>query len=148
MLCRCLRRSPNFNPSMGSNASCFICCIKKHLSPSTVSHTHWHPHRKRWASITAVEPALIQHWFNVSCLLCLAIIGLELCWASVNVRQWWDSARIYCVSSQQAQYVGPMLIKCWTSVVAGGPVVDQHRAIVLCLLGCSPQNIRKAFSKC
>ena len=54
--------------------------------PASFSHTHWHRDRKRWAGVTDVGPAL--HWFDA---LCLAIIGLEQCWASVNVRQWWDS---------------------------------------------------------
>ena len=61
--------------------------------PASSSHTHLHRHRKRWASVTDVGPKLVQYWFNASCLLCLAIaiIGLEQFWASVNVRQWWDS---------------------------------------------------------
>ena len=60
-------------------------------SPASFSHTLLYRHRKRWASVTYVGPAIIQHCFNAYCLLCLAIIGLEHCWASVNVRQWWDS---------------------------------------------------------
>ena len=96
MMDQCLRRLPNFNPSMGLNASCFLV-PKKNTSQSyhpayhSPASSHWHRHRKRWASITDVGPALIQHWFNALCLLCLAIIGLEQCWASVNVGQWWDS---------------------------------------------------------
>ena len=86
-------------PSMGLNASCFFGAQKNtcqsyhpaYHSPVSFSHTLWHWHRKRWASVTDVGLAIIQHWFNAYCLLCLAIIGLEHCWASVNVRQWWDS---------------------------------------------------------
>ena len=33
-------------------------------SPASFSHTLWHRHRKRWASVTEVGPAIIQHWFN------------------------------------------------------------------------------------
>ena len=128
MLGHCLRRLPNFNPSMGLNASCFLV-LKKHLPvispayhlPASSGHTHLHRHRKRWASVTDVGAALNKHWFNASCLLCLAITGLEQFGASVNVRQWWDS------------YGSPAirLIKC--------PYIA-YRA--------SPQNIHEAFSQC
>ena len=73
---------------------------KKHLpviyhpayhSPASFSHTLWHRHRKRWASVTEAGPAIIQHWFNAKCFMCLSIIGLEHCWVSFNARQWWDS---------------------------------------------------------
>ena len=98
MLGHCLQRLPNFNPSMGLKASCFLV-VRKHLpvkspayhSLASSGHTHLHRHRKRWASVTDAGPTLIQHWFNASCLLCLTIIGLEQFRASVNVRQWWDS---------------------------------------------------------
>ena len=36
---------------------------------------------------------------------------------------------------QPAQYFGPILIQCWTTVYDVGPTLDQHRANVLCLLG-------------
>ena len=79
MLGHCLRRLPNFNPSMGLNASCFFGAWKNtcqsyrpHITCHAASsgHTHLHRHRKRWASVTDVGPALIQHWFNALCLLC------------------------------------------------------------------------------
>ena len=95
MLSHCLRRLPNFTPSMGLNASCFLVLKKTHHpgyhSPASSSHTHLYRHRKRWASVTDVGPTLFQHWFNTPCLLCLDITGLEQFWASVNVRQWWDT---------------------------------------------------------
>ena len=98
---------------MGLNASCFFWCIKNNCqsyhpayhSPVSFSHTHWHRHRKRWASITDVGPAINQHWFNASCLLCLAIIGLEHCWASVNVRQWLDSDGCLYTPNQVPAYI-------------------------------------------
>ena len=79
-------------PSMGLNASCFFGVQKNtcqpyhpaYHSPVSFSHTLWHRHRKRWASVTDVGPAIIQHWFNAYCLVCLANIGLEHCWASFN----------------------------------------------------------------
>ena len=39
------------------------------------------------------------------------------------------------VKTQQAQYVGPMLIQCWSTVCDAGSTLDQHRANVLHLLG-------------
>ena len=42
---------------------------------------------------------------------------------------------IQCRPSQQAQYVGPMLIQWWASVIDGGPTLGQHRANIVCLLG-------------
>ena len=77
MLGHCLRRLPNFYPSMGLNASCFLV-LKKTLAshitpyhlPASSGHTHLHRHHKRRASVTDVGPALIQDWFNASCLLC------------------------------------------------------------------------------
>ena len=69
-----------------------------HISPriyhstASFSHTHWHPHRKRWASVTD------QHWFDALCWLCLAITGLEQCWVSVSVRQWWYSDGNLCIA--------------------------------------------------
>ena len=47
----------------------FFWCAKKHLpvispachSPVSFSYTLWHRHRKRWASVTDVGPAKIQH---------------------------------------------------------------------------------------
>ena len=71
-------------------------------SPASFSHTHWHRHRQRnhWAIVADVWPALNQHWFNASYWLCLAFTGLGQCWASVNVRQWWDSDdSLYALSS-------------------------------------------------
>ena len=47
---------------------------------------------KRWASVTDVGPA--KNPTLVQCLVLavfIAIIGLEHCWASVNVEQWWES---------------------------------------------------------
>ena len=92
MLGHCLRRFPNFNPTMGWNASCFLA-REKHLPPSPVisallasfiqSQHWWHWHRKQCASVTYVGPALNQHWFKASCWLCLAINGLEQYWATV-----------------------------------------------------------------
>ena len=37
-------------------------------------------------------------------------------------------------TSQQAQYVGPMLIQCWSTVYDACPPLAQHRANLLCLL--------------
>ena len=89
MVGHCLRRLPNFNPS---NGCLFFLVLKKTLpviSPGislvSFSHTLWHRHRKQWASVTDVGPALKHYWFNAPCLLCLAIIGLEQCWASVSL---------------------------------------------------------------
>ena len=42
--------------------------------------------------------------------------------------KWW-------ASPQPTQYVGPMLIQCWSTVYDAGPTLDQHTANVLCLLG-------------
>ena len=65
-------------PSMGLNASCFFGAQKNtcqsyhpaYHSPASFSHTHWHRHRKRWASVTDVVSAKNRHWFNAQCLLC------------------------------------------------------------------------------
>ena len=83
MLSHCLGRLSNFNwyvayinQSMGLNASCFIGgkkTLASHItwhvtrqfhSVTRQGHTLWHRHRKRWASITDVWLAKIQHWFN------------------------------------------------------------------------------------
>ena len=108
MLVHCLRGLPNFNPSMGLNASCFF--VRKKTLATFTSHITRHiTHqlhsvtrigtriaRKRWA---IVWPALNQHWFNASSWLCLDITGLEQCWAIV--RQWQSNALssplMYCV---------------------------------------------------
>ena len=47
----------------------------------------------------------------------------------------WDAAQVITSSPKQTEYVGPMLIQCWASVVDGGPTLDQHRANELCRLG-------------
>ena len=39
-----------------------------------------------WASFVDAGPSLNEHT-----AMCLAIIGLEQCWASGHVRHWWDS---------------------------------------------------------
>ena len=87
-------------------ASPFKKTLASHISLVTSSgHTHLHRYRKRWASVRDVGPALIQHWFNASCLLCLAIIGLEQFWASVNVRQWWDSYGSLAIGLIKCPYI-------------------------------------------
>ena len=37
--------------------------------------------------------------------------------------------------TQQAQYVGPMLVQCWANVVDGGPTLVRQSANILCRQG-------------
>ena len=56
--------------------------------------------------------------------MCLAIIGLEHCWASFNVRQWWDSdGSLYMYTPNQV------------------PAYIAYRASI-------QNNIHEAFSQC
>ena len=76
-------------------------------------HTHLHRHRKHWASVTDVRPTLTQHWFNASCLLRSAIIGLEQFGASVNVRQWWDSYGSLAIRLIKCPYIAYRASPLW-----------------------------------
>ena len=68
------------------NVSCFVSFIQ--------SQHWWQRHRKRWASVTDVGPALIQHWINATCFHWTGKILNH----HVNVRQWWESdGRLYAI---------------------------------------------------
>ena len=114
---------------MGLNASCFFksvvfWCVKKlatftshyhpaYHSPASFSHTHWLRHRKRWASVTDVGPAIIQHWFKAPCL---AIIGLEQC-KTVVAQQTQNICIAFVQRRPNGEDVGPTLYKCYTNVL-------------------------------
>ena len=101
------------NPSMGLNASCFLV-RKKHLpviSPGISLPSFIQSHalapasqavRQRYRSCPSNNPTLVQ------CLVfyvLIAIIGLEHCWASFNVRQWWDSDGSLVTPNQVPAYI-------------------------------------------
>ena len=117
------------NASMG-----FFWCVKKHLPvispgislPSFIqSHTLATASQavgQRYKSWASKNPTLVQ------CLvfMCLAIIGLEHCWASFNVKQWWDSdGSLYMYRPTPNQV----------------PAYIAYRA-------CIQNNIHEAFSQC
>ena len=59
--------------------------------------------------------------------------------AAYRVR--WMFLDIVSLATQQTRYINPLLVQCWTSVVDGGPTMDQHWFDVSCLLGSESETL-------